>query len=144
MPIENEKILNMLKDFNVLMLAYTASSDYVMRLSFEQIKELQVFRGKTELAPAILKQYRKIIKSFRDSVILGAHLYALELTGEKDSIKSAILSTLSLKELRQDPRVTQIAVKIAAKLIGRRLPYGKDLNEKEIAEINAELTKEVK
>ncbi len=143
MPDESERLLVMLEDRHALRLAYSASSDYVMRLSFERIKELQAFRGRTELSPAILKQYESLTEKVRDSVILSAHLYALELTGARDAIRKAVMMTLDQKELRQDSMVAQTAGKIAAQLLRRRLPRGKDFSEQELDEIHAALRKEV-
>jgi hypothetical protein len=144
MSTKNEQLLKLLEDAHVLRLAYAASSDYVMRLSFERIKELQAFRRKTELAPNILKQFENRIERVRDSVILGAHLYALELTGAQDALRKAVVATLDQKELRQDPMLAQTAGKIAARLLRRKLPRGKDLTEQALDEIHTTLRKEVK
>jgi hypothetical protein len=143
MPTKNERLLKLLEDTHALRLAYTASSDYVMRLAFEHIKDLQAFRGKTELAPAILKQYESFVERVRDSVILGAHLYALELTGAKEAVRKAVVATLDLKELRQDSMVVQTAGKIAVSLLRRKLSRRKDLSEQELDEIHSTLKKEV-
>lgn len=143
MPTENRQLLKLLKDIRVLRLAYAASSDYVMRLSFGEIRELRAFRGKTGLAPDILKQYLALLGKVHDSVILGAHLYAIELTGAQDRVLRALVATLGHKELRADPRLAQTAGKMGARLLGRRLPAGKDLNEQELAEIHRTLKKEV-
>jgi hypothetical protein len=144
MCTKNKELLKLLNDRHALRLAYAASSDYVMRLAFERIKELQACRGKTELAPAILKQYESLVETVRDSVIIGAHLYALELTGAKEVVRKAVVATLDQKELRQDPIVTQTVGKMAARLVRRKLPRGKDLEAQDIDEIHSTLKKEVK
>jgi len=143
MPNKNKQLLKLIADTKALRLAYAASSDYVMRLAFTRIKELQAFRGEKELAPAILKQYESLVARMRDSVILGAHLYALELTGSKEAIRKAVLATLDHKELRKDPMIAQTAGKIAASLFRRKLQHGKDLDEQELNEIHIKLRKEV-
>lgn len=143
MPDKNEQLLKLLKDNHVLQLAYAASSDYVLRKSFGLIKELQVFRGKKELAPAILKQYEGFVKKLSNSVIIGAHLYALELTGEQETIRKAVITTLEQKELRQDPMVGQTAGKIASGLLRRKFSRDKGLSEPELIEILNMLRKEV-
>ncbi len=143
MSTPNEHLLKLLEDTHALRLAYAASSDYVMRLSFERIKELQAFRGKSELAPDILKQYENHVEKVRDPVILGAHLYALELTGAQDALGKAVVATLDQEELRQDPMLAQTAGKIAARLLRRKLPRGKDLSEQEVDEVYSTLRKEV-
>ncbi len=142
MPTPNEQLLKLLEDTHALRLAYAASSDYVMRLSFERIKELQAFRGKSELAPDILKQYENHLGRVRDSVILGAHLYALELTGAQDILRKAVISTLDQKEVRLDPILAQTAGKMAVRLLGRKLPRGKYLTEQELDEVYSTLRKE--
>jgi len=144
MSSKEEQQLKLLEDTHLLRLAYAASSDYVMRLSFERIEELNAFRRKTGLAPAILKQYKRLVETVRDSVILGAHLYALELTGATDAVRQAVVITLDQRELRQDPMVAQTAGKIAARLIRRRLVRGKDLSERQIDEIHSMLKEEAK
>ncbi len=144
MPTNNKELLKLLKDMHVLRLGYSSSSDYVLRLAFDRIKELQAFRGKKELAPEILNQYESIIDKANDPVFLGAHLYALELIGVKDILFKAILITLDKKELRQEPMVSQLAGKIAASHLKIKLEHDKDFTEKELDDINITLRKEVR
>ncbi|MGA9398032.1 MAG: hypothetical protein WBV22_07215 [Anaerolineaceae bacterium] len=143
MPNGKEPPVKLLKDTHVLRLAYTASSDYVMFLAFQRIKELQVFRDNKATAPYILKQYTSVMDRISDPVILGAHLYALELTGAKADLRKALVDTLSHKKLRQDTMITQLAGKMAFRLLQRKIPPTKDLNNQELDGIRDALRKEV-
>lgn len=143
MPNGREPPLKLLEDSHVLRLAYTASSDYVMLLAFQRTKELQAFRDNKAAAPSILKQYTSVMERMSDAVILGAHLYALELTGSKADLRKALVDTLSHPKLRQDTLVTQLAGKMSFRLLQRKIPPTKDLNDQELDGIRDALRKEV-
>jgi hypothetical protein len=143
MPDRDEDLLKLLKDAHALVLAYSASSEYVMRLSFDRIRGLQAFRGRAELAPDVLEQYEGLVERVHDSVVLGAHLYALELTGARHAVREAVVATLDRKDLRHDPMLGQAAGKAGARLLRRRLPRGKDLSDQELDEVWGTLKKEV-
>lgn len=118
--MDTDKPLESLKDQNVLIEAYAASSSYVMRKAFVASEKLDAFRGRNDLAPNILARIEQLTKKPSDPVILGAHLYALELTGAKPEIHTAILRILEEEKLRDDPLVGQIAGEIGFKLVKTR------------------------
>jgi hypothetical protein len=141
MSTTGDEPIKLLQDGRVLRLAYYASSDRVLHESFKRVKELAVFRGHAELASSVLEQYLDLVTKVRDPVILGAHLYALELTGVEAAVRKAVVATLKQKERRQFPMVAQMAAKIGARLARRKLPPGGALSEQEIDEIQAALGK---
>jgi hypothetical protein len=137
----DEQLLEILQDWRILRLAYAASSAYVMRLAFEETKDLEAFRGLTDLAASIRARYEELAAKNADTVMLGAHLYALDLAGARDAIRNAVMFTLENPRLRGDPRLAQFAGRMGAGLLaaGRRLSPGTDLSEDELERIHAEL-----
>ncbi len=137
--------LELLTDWRRLKLAYAASSDYVLRLSFERIPDLQVFRERPDLAPAVLAQYEQLKeREVVDPVILDAHLYALELAGAPRLLRKAIAQTLSSPQLRANSEVAQFAAKIGVQLIPapRKLAPDAIVEEQEISELARRLGEE--
>jgi hypothetical protein len=110
------ELLRLLQDREVLLEAHAASSAYVMRRAFEGIKELKAFRGRTDLAPAILARLQSLSKEPRDPVMLGAHLYALELTGSHLEIGKGVSLLLEKRPIFQDPLLGQFAGSVGATL----------------------------
>jgi len=99
----DEKLLAVLQDKKVLLEAYAASSAQVMRLAFQKIKALQPFKGRADLAPPVLEKLIGI-RPPGDPVVVGAHLYALELTGVRREIAKGV--TFVLKDQgRKDPHL---------------------------------------
>lgn len=88
-----DKIFAVLNNPKALLEAYAASSAGVMRLAFERNKDLQAFRGRKDLAPAILERLTGL-RPPGDPVVTGAHLYALELTGARTHIARAVAMVL--------------------------------------------------
>jgi hypothetical protein len=115
--MDNDKLLGLLEDHRVLLEAQAASSAYVMRKAFVASRELQAFAGRTNLAPALLERVERLTKEPGDPVVLGAHLYALELTGADDEIRAATLQVLGNEALRDDPLAGQFAGQVAARLV---------------------------
>ena len=103
--MDTDKLLGSLEDQHVLIEAYAASSSYVMRKAFAMSEKLEAFRGRNDLAPNILARIEQLTKKPGDPVILGAHLYALELTGAKPEIRTAMLRVLEEEKLRDGPLV---------------------------------------
>ncbi len=97
----DDRLLAMLQDRKALLEAYAASSARVMRLAFQQHKDLKAFKGRADLAPGILEKLAGI-KPPGDPVIIGAHLYALELTGARREIAKAVALVLR-NQGRKDP-----------------------------------------
>lgn len=112
----NDKLMDLLDDPGVLLEAYAASSAYVMREAFMASKQLQVFKRRRDLALAILGRVKLLTRKPRDPVVLGAHLYALELTGADDEIRAATLHVLRHKALQDDPLAGQFAGQIGFNL----------------------------
>ena len=115
-----DKLLESLNDQNILTEAYTASSSYVMRKAFAASDKLQAFKGRDDLAPSILERVKQLTEKPSDPVILGAHIYALELTGAKPEIHTATVRVLEEEKFRDDPLVGQLAGEIGFKLVKPR------------------------
>ncbi len=139
-----ETPLSLLEDWRTLKLAYAASSDFVMRRAFETTKKFQSFRGRADLAPAILERFKALARGPADSVVLGAHLYALELTGAKPVLRAAIIFSLEEKRLREDPRTAQFAGKLGAAMLtpARKPSRGADLTEGQLDEVRDALRRQ--
>jgi len=97
----DDKLLAVLQDRKALLEAYAASSAGVMRLAFQRSKELRAFRGRKDLAPAILERLTGI-RPPGDPVVIGAHLYALELTGARVETAKGVAFVLR-HQGRKDP-----------------------------------------
>lgn len=101
------ELLRFLHDKTALIDAYTASSAYVMRKAFKQIAFFKKFKKRKDLAVKISQNYQTFLKKRLDPVILNAHVYALELTGEKVLLGKLSRSALRHKHLKVDPLVGQ-------------------------------------
>lgn len=99
----DEKLLATLQDRRALLEAYAASSAWVMRRAFERVKDIQAFRGRKDLAPTLLEKLAGIGPP-GDPVIVGAHLYALELTGARREIAKGVVHVLKGPG-RKDPHL---------------------------------------
>lgn len=99
----DDRLLATLQDRHFLLRAYAASSARLMRRVFERLKELQAFRGRKDLAPAILERLTGI-RPPGDPVVVGAHLYALELTGAGREIARGVAHVLK-EQGRMDPHL---------------------------------------
>lgn len=110
-----DKPLEPLEDKSDFIEAYAASSSYVMRKAFAASEKLNAFKGRQDLAPAILAKIEQLLEKPGDPVILGAHLYALELTSAKPQINAAVLRVLEKEGLRDDPLIGQLAGEIGFK-----------------------------
>lgn len=138
----DEELLSVLEDWRSLRLAYAASSDYVMRKAFEQTKPLEAFRGAAALAPAILQRYKGLADKTGDTVILGAHLYALQLTGDVAALRQAVVFSLEQRALRQDTCLAQFAGKIGAALLAQERSPGEDLSPGQLEAVLAALRRQ--
>lgn len=118
--MDTDKLLESLEDRNVLLEAHAASSAYVMRKAFAASEKLHAFEGRNDLAPIILERIKQLTEKPCDPVILGASLFALELTNDKPEIHAAVLHVLEKEELRDDPLIGQLAGEIGFKLIKTR------------------------
>jgi len=119
--MERNKLMALLEDRETLLEAYAASSAYVLRKAYESIEALQVFRGKAALAPAVLQRLQAHLAAGSpwDPVVIGAHLYALELTGAHPETCRAVAAVLREPVFRQDLLVGQLAGRLARRLTGR-------------------------
>ena len=113
----NDQLIGLLEDPRVLLEAHAASSAYVMRKAFAESKELQVFGGRVDLAPAILDRIQRLSDAGSDPVVVSAHLYALELTGAATEVGAAVVQVLGDEALRADPMLGQFAGQTGASLI---------------------------
>lgn len=125
-----ERLLNVLGDHEVLFDAYAASSAYVLHKALEGIEELRAFRDRKELAPLLVEHIDSMAKEPTDPVVLGAHLYALSLTGADDGIGNGIRRVLREEVLRRDPLVGQLAAFEGAKLLHLTGPELRELHFK--------------
>ncbi len=139
----DEKLLALLEDRHLLLQAAAASSAYVMRRAFEATRELQVFKGRADLAPDILERLHGLAGK-SDPVIIGAHLYALELTGARRELAKGVLALLEDKAFRQDPLAGQFAANIGARLVRKdeRLTPAQPLAPGELEELLKALERE--
>ncbi len=114
-----DRLLRVLTDREVLLEAYAASSAYVLRRVYESVRELQAFRGKAALAPAILRRLVALTRAPgpKDAVVIGAHLYALELAGSRPEVRKAVAAVLREPALKEDLLLGQLAGRIGQKLI---------------------------
>lgn len=103
-----DKLLAVLQDRQALLEAYAASSARVMRGVFERHKVLKPFRGRRDLAPAILERLKGIHPP-GDPVIIGAHLYALELTGARPEMARGVTFVLRAQGKKDPYLVGQLA-----------------------------------
>jgi len=133
----DNELLRRLQDQEVLLAAYAASSAFVMHRAFEAMEKLRAFRGRTDLAPAIVARLKALSKKPRDPVILGAHLYALGLTGARREMGKGISLILEKDLLRQDPLVGQLAGTMGAGLVHpkKKLAPGAVFQAKELEAI---------
>ena len=115
--MDTDKLLEFLEDQHALIEANAASSAYVMRKVFEASEKLQAFEGRNDLAPAILARIEQLTEKPSNPVILGACLYALELTSDKPKIRAAVLHVLEKEEFRDDPLSGQLAGEIGFKQV---------------------------
>jgi hypothetical protein len=106
-----------LNDFEILIEAYAASSPYVMREAFMRIKQFDSFKGRQDLAPDVIRKLSSLIKKPKDPVIIAAHLYALELIGQKKELRSSTSGVLGNNTLVNDPMVGQFAGQIGYRLL---------------------------
>lgn len=137
----DEKLLALLEDQHTLLLASAASSAYVMRRGFEMAKSLQEFKGRADLAPAILERLTVHLKEPKDPTVIGAHLYALELTGApKEMAQGAVMT---LRRLKEDPLAGQFAAQVAVVALGRPQRPGIFLKPEAVEELCVVLEKEV-
>ena len=129
--------LKPLSDRNVLLEAHAASSAYVMQKAFAASEKLNAFRGRKDLAPAILAKIEELSANPGDPVILGAHLYVLELIGAKPELKEAILRLLENDGLRADPLIGQQAGEIAIRQAkpDKRLDPGANLSIEDLKDL---------
>ncbi len=117
----DDRLLALLQDQKALLEAYAASSARVMRLAFQQLKDMKAFKGRADLAPAILEKLTGLAAP-GDPVVIGAHLYALELTGARREIARAVKHALS-NQGRKDPYlVGQLAALTGASLLRPQSP----------------------
>lgn len=124
--VNEQQLLKRLVDREVLGEAYAASSAYVMRKAFEANKALAPFKGRADLAPAIIKQFERQRTKRPDWVVLSAHLYALQLTGADRETRNAVKVVLRDKVLKADPMVGQFAAHVGNNLVKykKRVPAG--------------------
>lgn len=117
----DDKLLALLQDPKALLEAYAASSARGMRLAFQQHKELAAFKGRADLAPVVLEKLMGL-GPLGDPVFVGAHLYALELSGARRETAKAVGSLLR-GQGRKDPYlVGQLAGITGAGLLRSRGP----------------------
>ncbi len=119
--MERNRLLALLEDRETLLEAYAASSAYVLRKAYERIEALQAFKDKAALAPAVLERLEAHLEAGRprDPVVIGAYLYALELTGARPETARAAAAVLRDPVFRQDPLVGQLAGRLGEHLTGR-------------------------
>ena len=117
--MSEEGLLRHLRDPEVLLQAYAASSAYVLRQAYQIIPELQAFRDKETLVSPVLEQLQLIRQApgHPDPVVVGAHLYALEIAGAEPETARAVASVLRDPVLRDDPLLGQLAGQIGASLL---------------------------
>ncbi len=137
---KDDKLLSLLEDRSILLDAYAASSVYVMQKAFKNIKRLQAFKDRTDLAPSLLKKIRNLTRKLRDPIILGAHLYALEITMARREILQATILVLKQPAHRYDPLIGQIAGHIGKRLL--RPPFADYLKPDELEDIFKNLQRE--
>jgi hypothetical protein len=142
--MSNDRLLGLLEDQHILLEARAASSAYVMRKAFRACEELQAFKGRADIAPALLEKVGELIKEPTDPVILGAHLYALELTGADSETRAAMLQVLRNEALQGDPMVSQFAGHIGFNLIRpeEKLTPGTYLDQSELQKVVRSLEQE--
>lgn len=140
----DDKLLGLLTDWRALSLAYTASSTYVMRRSFEKTEALQAFRGRSDLAEAVWKQYQDLALKGADCEILAAHLYALELADAPELLRRAVAWTLTAAGAPRNPHLAQFAGQSAVHRLAVpiRLAPGADLDDKQLDEIRRAVRRE--
>ncbi len=124
--MEDVKLLKSIEDRRVLMEAYAASSSYVLRKAFAASEKLKEFEGREDLAPDILSKVEKLAEKPNDPVIIGAHLYALELTRAKPQLHTAVLRVLEKENFQEDPLIGQFAGGIAFKLVKTKKQFAID------------------
>jgi hypothetical protein len=78
---------------------------------------LQAFKGRSDLSQAIRARIDTLTRKKVDPIIIGAHLYALELTGSEPELRKATLHVLENSELREDPLIGQFAGEIGFHLM---------------------------
>jgi hypothetical protein len=113
----SDPLLERLRDRKVLLQGYAADSAYVLHRAFESTPELNELRKRGDLAPSILARLRRLAEKPQDPVILGAHLYALELTGSRPALREGVRLLLDKPILRRDPLVGQLAGQAGARLL---------------------------
>jgi len=112
--------LRLLEDRRVLLEAQAASSAYVLRRALEATKELQVFRGRADLANFLVQHVERFTAEPADPVVLAAHLYALELTGARRELIASTLRVLKARQWRGDALAGVFAGHVAAGLVRGR------------------------
>lgn len=122
------RLLNNLTDPQVLLPAYAASSAYVMHRAFQDMEEMEVFRSRAEMAPALVERLQALQDETTDAVILGAHLHALSLTGDPDNIRRGVRGVLKQDSLRGEPLVRQLAAFEGAEALHLRTPSSRELS----------------
>lgn len=139
-----DNLLESLEDQHVLIEAYAASSSYVMKKAFTTSEKLHAFKGRNDLALSILARIEQLTKEPSDPVILGVHLYALELTGAKPEINAALLHVLEKEGLRTDPLIGQLAGEIGFNQVKpkNQLAPGAYLSAEELQSVADALKKE--
>jgi hypothetical protein len=99
----DEQLFAILEDQRFLLRAYAASSARLMWQVFGRLRELQAFRGRKDLAPALVDKL-VALRAPSDPVVAGAHLYALRLTQARREIARGVTHVLR-GQGRKDPHL---------------------------------------
>lgn len=136
--MDEKAVFDLLDDKELLLEAHAASSPYVMRRAFELARPMREFSGHVEFGGELHRRIARMAgEPAVDPVTLAAHVYALELTGATDELRSAAKSVLGQEALRDDEMVGQFVGYTAQRLMHPRkqISQAKHLEKQELEQL---------